>query len=116
MKTPIYFQTMFAAAPAKPKEQAAVFALLNLGVLSSLSSGMMTASEAVQWFYHVENCQFVRRRLRDKTADEIMSHGVQLSDLFDVLSPEEAQREFQHELEVLRSLSLKILERKRIAA
>jgi hypothetical protein len=31
--------------------------------------------------------------------DEIMSRGVQLPDLFEALSAEEAHREFQHELE-----------------
>ena len=43
-------------------------------------------------------------------ANSIMSHGVQLPDLFDCLSTGEAQREFLHELEIIRSLSLKLLE------
>ena len=42
-----------------------------------------------------------------------MSHGVQLPDLFDCLPTEEAQREFLHELEMIRSLCLKLLEKGR---
>ena len=42
-----------------------------------------------------------------------MSHGVQLPDLFDCLPTEEAQREFYHELETMRSLCLKLLEKGR---
>jgi hypothetical protein len=42
-----------------------------------------------------------------------MSHGVQLPDLFDCLPAEEAQREFFHELETIRSLSLQLLEKGR---
>jgi len=43
----------------------------------------------------------------------IYSHGVQLPDLFDSLSTEEARREFYHELETIRSLCLKLLEKGR---
>ena len=39
-----------------------------------------------------------------------MSRGLQLPDLFDCLPTEEAQREFLHELEIIRSLCLKLLE------
>jgi hypothetical protein len=42
-----------------------------------------------------------------------MSHGVQLPDLFDCLPADEAQREFFHELETIRSLCLTILEKGR---
>ena len=42
-----------------------------------------------------------------------MSHGVQLPDLYDSLPTEEAQREFLHELEIIRSLCLKLLEKGR---
>jgi hypothetical protein len=52
--------------------------------------------------------------LCDKTADAIMSHGVQLPDLFDVLPREEAHREFQRELAIMRALCLKLLEEKQL--
>ena len=38
----------------------------------------------------------------------IVSHGVQLPDLFAWLPVEEAQREFYHELETLHSLCLQL--------
>jgi len=43
--------------------------------------------------YLGDNCLFVRKHLRNKIVDEIMSRGVQLTDLFDTLPAEEAQRE-----------------------
>lgn len=94
----------------------ALFALLSLGLLESLENGMVSATDAVRVFFNAENCQFVRQVLRDKIADEIMSHGVQLPDLFAVLPAEEAHREFQHELAAMRSLSLRLLEPHRMAA
>jgi len=54
--------------------------------------------------------------LKEKIADQIMSHGVQLPDLFDALPAEEAQREFQREVTTMHSLCLKLLEDKQIAA
>ena len=43
-------------------------------------------------------------------------HGVQLPDLFEALPPEEAQREFQRELAVMRALCLKLVEDQRLVA
>ena len=45
-----------------------------------------------------------------------MSHGVQLPDLFAILPPEEAHREFHRELATMRTLCLKLLEGKRSVA
>ena len=86
-----------------------VFAMLNLGMVQSLWSGALTVADAITRFYNAGNCQYVRRRMRSKTADEIMSRGVQLPDLFDVLPPAEAQRELANELESMRALCLKSL-------
>jgi len=94
----------------------ALFALISLGVLESLSNGLATASEAVGLFFNAENCLFVRKSLGVKTADEVMSHGVQLPDLFEALPAEEANREFYRELATMRSLCLKLLEKERLAA
>lgn len=52
------------------------FALINLGLIESLVNGSIGASEAVERFYFAENCLFVRKDLKDRTADRIMSHGV----------------------------------------
>jgi hypothetical protein len=43
-------------------------------------------------------CRSIRKVLKEEFADQIMSHGVQLPDLFNVLPAEEAQRQFLHEL------------------
>lgn len=90
-----------------------LFALLNLGLVQSLASGAISPTEAIQRFYHADNCLFVQKHLRNREASAIMSHGVQLPDLFDSLSAEEARREFYHELETIRSLCLKLLKKGR---
>jgi hypothetical protein len=97
-------------------EQVEIFALLNLGVLESLSHGLVSAADALRTFFHAENCLFVRQQVRNRTADEIMSRGVQLADLFDSLPPAVAQREFQHELATMHAQSLSLLEKKLAAA
>jgi hypothetical protein len=75
-----------------------LFALLTLGMLESLANGVLSATDAARVFFHVENCLFMRKQLRDKTADAIMGHGVQLPDIFEVLPLTETHREFQREL------------------
>src|SRR5262245_63090205 len=94
-------------------QQREQFALLNLGLVQSLASGVLSPTEAVERFYHAENCLYVQKYFRQKEANAIMSHGVQLPDLFAWLSVEEAQREFYHELETIRGFCLKLLEKKR---
>jgi hypothetical protein len=82
-------------------------------MVQSLASGIMSASEATRFFYNAENCLYAKEHLRNKKADAIMSHGVQLSDLFEVLAADEASREFFHELETMRSLCMSLLATKR---
>jgi hypothetical protein len=97
-------------------QQLSSFALLCLGITESLAGGSMTATEALRHFFHAQNCLFVRRTLQEKLADELMSRGVQLADLFDALPAEEAQRSFQRELGTMHSLCLQLLERQRVVA
>ena len=97
-------------------QQVTSFALLCLGIIESLAGGLVSATDALRLFFHAENCLFVRESLKQRLADRIMSHGVQLPDLYIALPAEEAQREFQHELATMRSLWLRLLEEKRIAA
>jgi hypothetical protein len=97
-------------------QQLSSFALLCLGITESLAGGSMTATEALRHFFHAQNCLFVQKALQEKLADELMSRGVQLPDLFDALPGEEAQRAFQRELSVMHSLCLQLLEMQRIAA
>ena len=105
------FHIVLSDSRGKPTQQLELFALLNLGIAQSLASGILSATESIQRFYNVDNCLYVRKHLRSKQANAIMSHGVQLPDLFDCLPAEEAQREFFHELETIRSLCLKLLEK-----
>jgi hypothetical protein len=97
-------------------QQLASFALLGLGIVGSLAGGAIGASSAVRLFFHADNCLFVHQELKREIADEIMGRGVQLPDLFTSLPIEEAQRELQRELSSIRSLCLRILEERRIAA
>lgn len=94
-------------------KQLRYFALLNLGMVQSLASGIMSASEAIRLFYNAENCLHVKEHFRNKKADAIMSHGIQLPDLFEVLPADEAAREFFRELEAMRSLCTSLLATKR---
>ena len=115
MKQSDPFRIVLSDASRDPgvTHQLEFFALLNLGLVQSLASGILSATEAIQRFYHADNCLYVRKHLQNREANAVMSHGVQLPDLFDSLSAEEAQREFFHELETMRSLCLKLLEKGR---
>ena len=104
------------AKGGSPREQQELFALINLGLVQSLVSGSLSPTDAVKRFYHAENCLYVRKHFRQKEANAIMSHGVQLPDLFETLPIEEAQREFYHELEIIRSLCLKLMEKLRVSS
>lgn len=106
----INLQTILAEEDKTLEQQVTLFALLNLGILDSLVSGTISATDALNIFFNAENCLFVRQSLHNSRADDVMSHGVQLSDLFDILPPQEAQHEFQRELSTMRTLCLTLLE------
>jgi hypothetical protein len=93
-----------------------LFALLSLGVVELLTSGALSSEDATRFFFNAENGLYVRKKLRDKMADRIMSHGVQLQDLFEVLPGREAQQEFQRELGSIRSLCLQLLDQHELVA
>jgi hypothetical protein len=116
MNRRIDLKTILGGAGRSRSERVALFALINLGITESLTNGLVSAADAIEVFFHAENCLFVRKQLRVKTADEIMSHGVQLADLFDALPADQAQREFSRELATIRNLCLKLLGEKRSAA
>jgi hypothetical protein len=107
------FRIVLSDIDGDPMQKLRHFALLNLGVVQSLASGVMSAAEAVHFFYNAENCLYVRKHFRNKEANAIMSHGTQLPDLFECLSAEEASREFFHELEAIRSHCMSLLAAKR---
>ena len=116
MNATISLKTVLSASGETLAQRLALFTLLNLGMIESLANGLISVTDAVQVFYNAENCLFVRRQLREKTADEIMSRGIQLPDLFAALPTEEAHREFQRELAKMRSLCLKLIESQRLVA
>lgn len=87
------------------------FAAVTLGVIEALTSGSISADVATRLYFDANNCLFLRKYFHDKLADEIMSRGVQLQDLFDALPPNEAHQEFQRELTTMRSLCLQLFER-----
>ena len=116
MKQMYHLEALLSAATRDQAGRLALFALVNLGIIDALANGMISAAEAVSNFYFADNCLFVRGVLKDKTADRVMSHGVQLPDLFDGLPTNEAQREFLHELTTMKALCLKLLEGQRQVA
>ena len=106
-------RVLLSEVPGSPPQQLDLFALVNLGLVQSLASGILSPTEAVERFYHADNCLYVQRHLRKREANAIMSRGTQLPDLFECLPAEEARREFYRELETIRALSLKLLGAKR---
>jgi len=116
MNNTMSLNALLPAAGGLPAQQSVLFALLSLGMIESLANGLIGATEALQVFFNAENCRFVRKQLREKLADAIMSHGVQLPDVFEVLPPEEAHRQFQRELATMHALCLKLLEGKQLVA
>jgi hypothetical protein len=112
----IDLQALLSNSDRTLQQKLTLFAWLNLGIVESLTNGVLASGEAVRIFFNAENSLFVRQELAEKNADEIMSRGVQLVDLFDALPADESHREFQRELATMRSLCLNILEAKRLAA
>ncbi|HEX9455149.1 MAG TPA: hypothetical protein VGA27_12335 [Candidatus Binatia bacterium] len=109
MKQKLQTRMILSAVPGNTQQQLEIFALLNLGFVQSLASGVLTPTEALERFYHADNCLYVQKHFRKREANAIMSHGVQLPDIFDALPAEEARREYYHELETIRVLCLKLL-------
>lgn len=111
----IHLKDLLSQAPSL-RQQVTSFALVCLGAVESLVSGAISSADSVRLVFHAENCQFVRDALADETADEIMSRGVQLPDLFDALPAEKAQQEYQRELVAMHTLCLKLIGSHRKAA
>ncbi len=106
----------FLSQAGKKRQKITSFALLCLGIIESLANGLISATDAVRFFFHADNWLFVQKHLKEKIAIRIMSHGVQLPDLLEALPAEEAQREFQHELTIIHTQCLKLLKDEQIAA
>ena len=72
---PVDFAKLLSGIGGPAGYRLGLFALLNLGVVELLANGALSAVEATRGFYNAENCLYVRKHLRDKTADKIMSHA-----------------------------------------
>ena len=94
----------------------ALFAITSLGIIDSLATGSITPTDATGAFFNGKNVRFVKSKLSDKRASEVMGRGIQLADLFDAMPVEEAHREFQHELQAMKALCRELLEAERVAA
>jgi hypothetical protein len=115
MKDQIRLEALLSGSADQAENRLRLFALVNLGVIDSLAEGLWNATEAIRLFYNAENCLFVKNKLKDKLANRIMSHGVQLDTLFTILSESESHREFYRELTTMRSLCGQIIENERAA-
>jgi hypothetical protein len=102
-------ESMLGGRSTTDRQALEAFAVLNLGIIESLRTGTINPDEAVARFYNAANCLYVRRKLKNPVCDEIMSRGVQLPDLFLVLSPSAARRQLSGELNALGRLCLKLL-------
>lgn len=112
LENQINLNEMLSASSNTIVQRRSIFALLALGIIDSLDNGTISATDAIERFFHADNCLFVRAALYERSAETLMSHGVQLPDLFMVLPPQDAQREFQRELFKMRSLCYTMLEEK----
>ena len=116
MESVIRLKALLADASDNQDDRLTIFAVVNLGIIELLANGSLSAKDAVLLFFNADNCLHVRKQLKNEVADKIMSHGVQLPDLFDALPLDEAQRQFLHELSVMRSLCFQLIDRGRLAA
>jgi hypothetical protein len=112
MKKRHWSRILLSEMTGSQSQKLQLFALVNLGLVQSLASGVITTTEAVKKFYHADNCLYVRKHLRNPEANAVMSRAVQLPDLLDALAKDEAQREFYQELEEIRAICLKLLVKK----
>ena len=116
MKYTIRLSELLASETEDAPRGLGVFALLGLGMVESLASGALSSADATRVFFNAENCLYVRKKLRSEEADEVMSRGVQLEDLFETLPEQEAQQEFQREQWAMRSLCVQLLDPQRAVA
>lgn len=98
------------------EDQITAFVFLCLGMIESLEKELITTQEVIEAFFNTENCLFIRNEFQVKLSDDIISHGVQLHDLWDTLPNETAQQVFQNELAKIHPLCLEWMDSRKIAA
>ncbi len=97
-------------------ERLRTFAYLARGVIDELADGTLTPEAGISAFFDYENIAYVDRTLRNKHAIDIMSRGVQLPDLFDILAPAVAKQELKNEIAKMRKACQKLTGRTLAAA
>jgi hypothetical protein len=90
-------------------QKLAVFAGLNLAMLASIDSKGRALADVTAGFYNAANCLYVKRSIKHKNADELMSRGVQLLDLFAILPRRRAEAELKSEKNAMRAICYKLL-------
>lgn len=113
---PIDLEGLLGTAPGMLAERTEVFALIVLGLLDSLESGVLGCSEVVPLFFHAANCRFVEIHLQCADTIEVMGRGSQLPDLYDALDSTEADRELAVEITAMRARCLAMLADGRLVA
>ena len=116
MESVIQLNALLADPSQDRDDRLTIFAVISLGIIESLANGSLSAKDGVSLFFNAGNCLYVRKNLKHKLAEKIMSHGVQLPDLFDILPLEEAPRQFLHELSAMRALCFQLIDNGRLAA
>lgn len=86
-----------------------VFAALNLAMVQSIDRRGAALDEVTSGFYNAKNCLYVKRSLRQKDAEDLMSRGVQLADLFAALPRKQAEAELKREKDAMRGICNKLL-------
>lgn len=69
MRQSYLFPIVLSKVSNASTQQLGLFALLNLRLVQSLASGILSATEAVQLFYNAESCFYVRKHLRNREAN-----------------------------------------------
>lgn len=114
--SPIDLEGLLGAGAGVSMERREVFALIVLGLLDSIESGVLSCPEIVPLFFHAANSRYVENKLQCADALEVMGRGSQLPDLYDALDPNEAQRELAVEIAAMRALCLAMLGGGRLVA
>lgn len=115
-KSQINLRTMIPSPGTDLSGARAAFALIALGVIETIELGLLDTESAIPFFFHADNALFVRKEMRDKLAADVIGRGLQLSDLFTVLEPADANRALREQLAAMRAACRSLLGKAKLAA
>jgi hypothetical protein len=81
-------------------------------VTDAVAGGALSPDESLSVFFNFENCHFVQKSVKNKTANEIMGQGLQLGDILSVLPAPENQKAFRRAIEDIRGRCLQLIEQR----